>query len=378
MMRGETNQSMFELILRTNMQYLNQLEPNELVDDFLLNPPVDFTAWQTESGLPMFAAEFDLLTTVEPSLRNKIIKLPLYRIWGKWLRFNTAFVGTTVSEYALLPKGIAAEDLVEQLKRDYSKKFSLLIIKDLPNQSVLLSDTANQYSHQFNESLKKQQFIAVEGQALAFVPCDYSSIDDYLSRLSYSRRKNFRRKLKAAKELDIKVLHSGDECFFEQSQLDYYYQLYENVYDQSEIHFDKLSSQFFQQLLQDKRNNGVIFAYYHNQQLIGYNICFIVNDTLVDKYVGFVYPHSYDFNLYYVSWFYNLQFMLDHQLKYYIAGWTDPEVKSTLGAQFTFTQHLVYIRNPILRWVLSRFSRYFETDTLLLDKHQQKKNQGEL
>lgn len=356
------------------MQYLNQLEPNELIDDFLSNPPIDFTAWKTTAGLPMFAAQFDLLTTLEPALRAKIIKLPLYRWWGKWLRFHTAFVGTTVSEYALLPHDSLICQLADELKNDYGQQYPLLIAKDLPNQSPLLNTTANEQSATLALALKQNGFIEVEGQALAYVPCDYTSIDDYLSRLSYSRRKNFRRKLKAAKDLDVKVMRSGDDGFFDADTLDHYYQLYLNVYGQSDIHFDKLSKAFFQQLLQDKRNNGVIFNYYHQQQLIGYNICFIMQDTLVDKYVGFSYPECSDFNLYYVSWFYNLQFMLDHNLKLYIAGWTDPEVKSSLGAKFTFTRHLVYIRNPLLRWVLSRFSRYFEADKNVLDKRQNNNN----
>jgi hypothetical protein len=45
-----------------------------------------------------------------------------------------------------------------------------------------------------------------------------------------------------------------------------------------------------------------------------------------------------------------------------VAGWTDPEVKAQLGASFTFTQHAVYIRNPLLRALGRRFSRHFESD----------------
>lgn len=354
------------------MPYLNQLEPNELIAHFLANPPVDFTAWQTESGLPMFAARFDLLTTVDPALRHKLMKLPFYRIWGNWLRFNTAFVGTTVSEYALLPTDADTHLLVSALKTHYAKRYPFLIVKDLPNHSTLLSENDNEQSELFAQHLAAEQFIQVEGQALAFVKRDYQSIDDYLSRLSYSRRKNFRRKLKVAKDIDVKVSYSGDDCFFESQHIAQYYQLYLNVYEQSDIHFDKLSQAFFQALLQDKNNHAIIFNYYHDNQLIGYNICFIVGDTLIDKYIGFVYPKCHEFNLYYVSWFYNLQYLLDHNLTYYIAGWTDPEVKASLGAQFTLTQHWVYIRNPLLRWVLGRLSRYFETDKQLLDKQQNK------
>ena len=49
-------------------------------------------------------------------------------------------------------------------------------------------------------------------------------------------------------------------------------------------------------------------------------------------------------------------------LRFYVAGWTDPEVKAGLGARFTFTRHLVWVRNPILRRILYMFRHWFESD----------------
>ena len=80
-------------------------------------------------------------------------------------------------------------------------------------------------------------------------------------------------------------------------------------------------------------------------------------------YVGFAYPQSRDYNLYCVSWFHNLAYALQHGLKYYVAGWTDPEIKRHLGASFTFTRHAVYVRNVWLRRLLSHFRYYFEADS---------------
>ena len=114
--------------------------------------------------------------------------------------------------------------------------------------------------------------------------------------------------------------------------------------------------------MQDKTSNSVIVTYRHDGKLIGYNICFIENNALVDKYIGFDYPAAREFNLYYISWFYNLEYALQHGLKRYIAGWTDPKVKADLGATFTFTKQLVYIRNPLLRAILKRLSSHFESD----------------
>jgi len=122
-----------------------------------------------------------------------------------------------------------------------------------------------------------------------------------------------------------------------------------------------LSAGFFRAVLQDATIGGLLFAYRLEGQLIGYNLCFLENGFLLDKYVGFVYPQARDYNLYAVSWFHNLEYALAHKLCGYVAGWTDPEVKRELGARFTRTQHAVYVRNPMLRALLKPFRRLFET-----------------
>lgn len=344
------------------MRYLNQLEPDALVENFLVNPPVNFMTWLIDNKVPAFSAKFDLLTTADHAFRRKIQKLPFYKKWCQLLHLQTCFVGTTVSEYALLADGVDADSLAASIKQQVVGNFPLSVVKDLPNNSPLHDQRVSSYSQAFVNALKKNGFIEVQGQALAWVNIDYKDIDDYLSRLSYSRRKDLRRKLRSRKELDIRLLHAGDACFFDQAVLDNYYQLYLNVYEQSEIHFDLLSKGFFSRLLMDSYSGAKIFAYYHQEKLIGYNICFVVNDVLVDKYVGFSYPAAREFNLYYVSWFHNLDYAKQQGLKRYIAGWTDPQVKAYLGAQFTFTRHMVYIRNRVLRAILRRFSTRFESD----------------
>ena len=346
------------------MNYLTQLEPNELVDTFLTSPPQDFTAWQLTSGVPAFAARFDLLTTAEADFQQKIRHWPLFNWWQQFLKPETCFIGTTVSEYALFTQQQSVQQLATEIKQHYGKKYPLLIVKDIPQQSPLLNHQANEYAASLIQVLQQEGFIAVEGQALAWVPIDFNNIDEYLGRLSYQRRKNFRRKLKTQSLVEIGCLHSGDAYFQNKAVLDEYYQLYLNVYNQSEIHFDLLTKDFFVRLLQDSSNQARIFTYHYQQELIGYNICFVLNGMLVDKYIGFVYPQARELNLYYLSWFYNLNYAKEHGLKVYVAGWTDPQVKASLGAQFTFTKHMVYVRNPVLRKLLAKISTRFEQDKI--------------
>jgi uncharacterized protein len=340
----------------------NLLEPASLIRHFQECPPEGFSPLYLDSGVPAFSAPFDLLTTVEPSIRRKLDAL-LFSPW--WRRFrcpNTCFIGTTVSEYALLPSATPPENFADDLVSALAPRYPFLIIKDIPTEPTLVGDAAFAWSRRLADVCGEMGFVLVEGQALAYVPIDFASTEEFLARLSRARRKNLRRKLRSASRLEIEAIATGDARFCDDALLGKLYELYLNVYRQSEIHFDLLTAAFFRAVLQDGSMSGVVFAYRVDGELVGYNLCFCQDDALVDKYVGFVYPQARDFNLYAVSWFHNIEYALARGLRYYIAGWTDPDIKRHLGATFTFTQHAVYVRNPVLRKLLMPFKRFFETD----------------
>ncbi|WP_220171848.1 hypothetical protein, partial [Klebsiella pneumoniae] len=51
----------------------------------------------------------------------------------------------------------------------------------------------------------------------------------------------------------------------------------------------------------------------------------------------------------------------------YIEGWMGPEIKASLGANFSFTRHAVYIRWAVLRTLIRRVYNSFEGDRSMLD-----------
>jgi|GEM_PF-252714 len=317
-------------------------------------------------SLPLFSCRFNLLTTLEPEQLKRLQKLPFYNSIKKLLTFRTLFLGTTLSEFAPLPApfppGQAAA--AAAYLRAQAKNYPLVIVKDMPQgHNALIAPPQAKAGQNFMAALEKCGFMAVEGQALAYVPVDYADIEAFLARFSKARRKDFRRKLRARQNIAIEVLQQGAATFADEEQIDLYYRLYQQVYAQSLVHFDLLSKDFFRALLQ-KADNSLRFITYRDKtgQLIGYNICFIVGDRLVDKYIGLDYPAATDNSLYFVSWFYNLAYAREQGLKYYVAGWTDPQVKAALGAKFIMTRHAVYIRNPLLRLILRCCRPLFEAD----------------
>jgi len=347
--------------------FRNQLEPAGLLRQFADHPPEGFALLQ-DWPAPAFTAPFDLLTTAEDALKARLLSLP----GGKWLsrklRLQTDFVGTTVSEYALLPQSGEPAALARRLRACAGRKM-LTIVKDLPQASPLLSAEDNAFAKALSEALAGHGFIAVEGQALAYVPIDFASLDDYLARLSKSRRSNLKRKLKSRDRLKIARIPTGS-AFADEARVDEYYALFEAVYAQSEIHFDKLTRDFFAKLLRDAGNGGLVFEYraLDSGALLGWNLCFEHGGRLIDKYIGLSYPAAREANLYFVSWMINLEHALERGLSHYVAGWTDPEVKAQLGASFTMTQHAVFIRHPWLRALGRRFAGHFESDSQWSEK----------
>ncbi len=328
----------------------------------MAQPPIGFSAEWSPQGMPSFLAPFNLLTTADDGVRRRIGGWPLYRWWGRLLQWRTRFAGTTVSEYAPLPASVAPAQLAAGLKQTYGRDCKLLIVKDIAQDSPLLDEAQNRYATQFAHACEEQGYVLLEGQALAWVPIDFGSVDDYLARLSAGRRKNIRRKLRSRAGLEIEAVPAGDRRFQDIATLAEFYALFDNVYAQSETHFDRLSAAFFRRLLQDADSGGVVFVYRHAGRMIGWNLCYEHGGKLIDKYVGFAYPQAREHNLYFVSWMHNLDYARERCLSHYVAGWTDPEVKAFLGAQMTFTRHAVYVRNPLLRFLLRRLGRHFESD----------------
>jgi predicted N-acyltransferase len=336
-----------------------------------MNPPVGFVARHIDAGdgsLPVFLTPFDLLTTLDADLKKRVDSIPLVNAIARTLlRPRAIFCGTTVSEYAVYhatrnPEGFARA-LLAEMKSSGAK---LAIFKDVPQNSPLLSAEENAAAEKLLAALRANGFTVLEGQALAYVAIDFKTRDEYLMRFSGKRRYDFRRKLKNRANVQYEEVPTGHAKFNDDKFVDDLYAMYESVFAHSAIQFDKLSRRFFANVFRDANSGGVVFFYRTAEKLIGWKLCFVSGGNLVDKYIGFIYPDARDANIYFLSWFHCLEFAIRHGLKFYVVGWTDAKVKAYLGAQFTFTQHAVYLRNPLFRLVLNRCQKLFEPDKKLV------------
>ncbi|MDR0577731.1 MAG: GNAT family N-acetyltransferase [Candidatus Accumulibacter sp.] len=347
-------------------RWLCGAEPDMLAEYFLRHPPEDFQTFACSSGMPGFRADYDLLTTADERTRAWFEKLPGKRFLRRWLRWRACFLGSAVSEFCPLPPAPPGE-LVRSLFAAWRRDSALLIVKDIAHGAPFLSGEANRLADRFVEACEASGFFVVEGMALAWVPIDFASEDEYLARLSSARRRDIRRKLRRRERLRVEIHATGDDWLTRPEVLAELYAQYLEVFTQSETHFDRLTPAYFQAVLADASLDGRVFLYSLDGRPIGFNLCFIHDGMLVDKTIGFRYPAARENNLYFVSWMENLAYARREGLRCYIAGWTDPAVKAALGARFTPTRHAVYARNPLLRRILRRIAGHFEPDKRWLD-----------
>jgi predicted N-acyltransferase len=148
--------------------------------------------------------------------------------------------------------------------------------------------------------------------------------------LGSSARKNLNKKLKQAScrgEIEVKMVKDVE------NQIDRVFELYENTYQKGNTKFEHLTKKFFLQVAYDLQPHTRFFLYYVDGKLAAFNLCFVYNNLLIDKFVGFDYDISNRYNLYFVSWVYNIKWCLDNSLRYYYPGQTDYWPKIRLGGK---------------------------------------------
>lgn len=293
---------------------------------------------------PLFSADFNLDIAVEGAL-SRVIK-QIRKLFPRFLVFKTLFCGSPFGEHGVL--GIKEEfrnspELVPRLLsgiKDSAFELGapLVIFKDFLKDNTLLLD-----------ALICKGFTKVESFPAVLLDLNFSSFEEYLKSLGGSTRKSLNKKLRQAYARgNIEVKEARDVS----SQIDRIIQLYENTYHEGSTKFERLNRKFFLQVSEDLSLHTRFFLYYVDGSLAAFNLCFVYKDLLIDKFIGFNYDISNDYNLYFVSWAYNIKWCIDNSLRYYHPGQTDYEPKIRLGGKIVPLYAYLRHKNDLFNFLL--------------------------
>ena len=175
------------------------------------------------------------------------------------------------------------------------------------------------------------------GMPTAWLNIDFASIDEYLSRLSSSTRKDMRRKLRSSDRLRLEYKTNVDDVLAEIMTL------YHDTRNRSEWQFEELTPGYFQGVLARMPERSFCTLYYAGNQLLAANLLIHDEHTLLDKFFCMNGEYGRPYNLYFLSWFTNIRFCLERGLMRYQSGQAYYENKLRLGSRLT--RNTIYFKH---------------------------------
>lgn len=172
----------------------------------------------------------------------------------------------------------------------------------------------------------------------------WNTFDEYLKDIRSSYRRRIKQALKKGENLQIEVLEDNND--FTQEM----YDLYEQVFNNSEYFLEKLSLDFFRNDIAETilfKANGRIEAFV---QLIDNK----PEDMLIFEFVGYNYEKISDYDLYYNILIYITKYGIENGFKYIQYGQTAYDPKLRFGPQMYYNYFLVSHSNKFLNWLLKK------------------------
>jgi predicted N-acyltransferase len=191
---------------------------------------------------------------------------------------------------------------------------------------------------------------------IAGLDIDFPDMDAYFARLSYTARKDMRRKLRVLDRLRVEVrAEVGDLA-------DRLMALYEQTRARAEMSFEHLTAAYFIGVPRQMPGRAFWVLYFEGEELLAANLLVQDDTILLDKYFLMDAARGRALNLYFVSWFTNVRLCLERGLTRYRSGQAAYENKLRLGSDLTRTSIYFRHRNPVLNRVMRLFAPLFSAD----------------
>lgn len=301
--------------------------------------------------LPFFIMNFSF---------DMVIGGPFHRIAHKLRRFlqvKIIFIGSPSTEMYHL--AIAKNENLKEIINNalpyicrFAKKEKLLgvLFYNISQKDKLLAGC-----------LAKKNFFEMESLPNTIIKINTDSLDGHINSLSPNMRRDLRRKLRRSGEqaslrTEIRDNIEGIE--------DDIYKLYMNNFNDSDVHFEILTPEFFTNICKNMPGIAKYFITYNKDKIVAFNLCLIKNNLFIDKFIGLDQDSAKIYHLYFTTFCYNFDWCIKNNLRFYQPGATDYFPKIRLGAKLIPLYIYAKAFNPLLNTFLKIFKKFIEPRNL--------------
>ncbi|AYG60906.1 GNAT family N-acetyltransferase [Rhizobium jaguaris] len=310
---------------------------------------------RVSAAMPAFLCPYALDTTLEEGALRRAVRRVRQRFPG-FLTLRLACLGSPCTETGAVGfhpdvsperrEVLFAELLAFFEQLAVTEDCALMGLKDIPQPVAPALDGP----------LSARRYAMIGGLPTAWLDIDFKTIDEYLARLSSGTRKDMRRKLKSFAEVRVEIRTDFGDFLPEVMRL------YHDTRNRSEWQFEELTAEYFEGILARMRGRSYCAFYFVEDRLLAANL--IVHDgrVAVDKFFCMDGEEGRPYNLYFLSWFTNLRYCLEHGIGRYQSGQAYYENKVRLGSKLTANAMFFRHRNSILQKILRLASPLFSAD----------------
>lgn len=310
---------------------------------------------RVSAAMPAFLCLYALDTTLEEGFLRRSVR-SVQRRFPNFLKLRLACLGSPCTETGAIGfrAGVSDErrslllgellSFFEQLAA--TENCALVGLKDIPEQA----------SAEFGDLFAARGYASIGGLPTAWLDIDFKTIDEYLAKLSSGTRKDMRRKLKSFEQVRVEIRTDFGEFLPEVMAL------YHDTRNRSEWQFEELTPAYFQGVLSRMRGRSFCAFYFVEDKLLAANLIVHDEHVAIDKFFCMDGERGRPYNLYFLSWFTNLRYCLEHGLSRYQSGQAYYENKVRLGSKLTGNAMYFRHRNPFFQKLLRLVSPLFSTD----------------
>lgn len=303
--------------------------------------------------MPAFLTDYALDTTLEGPAKK--ITASIRTLFPKAMTLKLACLGSPVTEYGLVGfhPDVAEEKKAQILDgmitvfeaHAVAKGHRLIGMKDMPSFHETL----------WHSTLKKNSYRGIPGLPVASLDIHFKTMDEYFSTLSSGTRKDMRRKLRSLEQIRIEQRDAIDDVLPQMMAL------YRETRTRADMQFEELTDLFFQNCLNLIKDRAFCTLYYRGNELLAFNLLLKNETVLLDKFFCMS-AAARDYNLYFLSWFQNVQYCLTHNLKTYQSGQAAYTNKVRLGSTLTRTTMYFRHKNKLMQTALKLAAPFLAAD----------------
>jgi len=308
---------------------------------------IENQAGEIEAIQPFFLLDQDLVEGAGAGIQKTLAACR--KVLPRFLKARTLMIGCTAGEGHLDQTDEAQGARVAQTLRDglliYAKRAraAMIVMKEFPSR----------YRQQL-ACFSAAGYARVPSMPMTRLNIAYNDFEHYLNTaLSKNTRKNLRRKFRDAEQggkIDLTILDDISPM------VDELLPLYQQVYDRSNLHFEKLTKEFLVRLGREMPDKAKFFVWRNQGRAIAFSVLLLHDDCIYDEYIGMDYAVALDLHLYFYTFRDIVSWGIQNGYRWYISTALnyDPKLhlKSELLPLDLYVRHTMGIANMVLKRVL--------------------------